>query len=306
MSGRPEHGDQSRVLVVGAGPVGLTTALALCSRGVPVTVVEAEPEDRVRPGSRALFVHRESLSALDRMRPGLGAEISRFGVVWRTRRTLFRSREVFAETFPAPGPDSLPPFTSLRQVDTERFLMDACRSAGVEFRWGARISDVTVRADSATVVTDGGERWTAPYVIAADGAHSAVRKAIGVELRGPRSSGYHVVVDVADRSLPVERVFHYEHPGMAGRTVLRVPFTGGFQVDLQCRDDDPPEAYGTEAAARRWLPAVVETAARASSSVRCITCSRVWSTWDTAPETPSTTCPRARWSRERARSRSNW
>jgi 3-(3-hydroxy-phenyl)propionate hydroxylase len=69
-----------------------------------------------------------------------------------------------------------------------------------------------------------------------------------------------VVVDVADRpdgGLPVERVFHYEHPAMDGRTVLRVPFAGGFQIDLQCRDDDPPSAYGTEEAVQRWLPEVV-------------------------------------------------
>jgi 3-(3-hydroxy-phenyl)propionate hydroxylase len=259
LSGRPENGEQAGALVVGAGPVGLTTALALRSRGVPVTVLEADPEDRVRPGSRALFVHRESLSALDRMRPGLGSDISRFGVVWRTRRTLFRGRQVFVETFPPPSPAGLPPFTSLRQVDTERFLLDACRSAGVHFRWGAHITGVTVGNDDATVVADDGARWTAPFVIAADGAHSAVRKAIGVALRGPRSSGYHVVVDVAehkDHDSPAERVFHYEHPGMSGRTVLRVPFAGGFQVDLQCRDDDPAEAYGTEEAVRRWLPTV--------------------------------------------------
>ena len=38
---------------------------------------------------------------------------------------------------------------------------------------------------------------------------------------------------------------------------MRVPFTGGFQLDLQCRDDDATEEYGTEEAVRRWLPEVV-------------------------------------------------
>jgi 3-(3-hydroxy-phenyl)propionate hydroxylase len=42
-----------------------------------------------------------------------------------------------------------------------------------------------------------------------------------------------------------------------GLTVLRVPFAGGFQIDLQGRDGDPPEAYGTLEAVRRWLPSVV-------------------------------------------------
>jgi 3-(3-hydroxy-phenyl)propionate hydroxylase len=226
-------------LVVGAGPVGLATALALRARGVPVTVLEADPHDRVRPG--------------------LGTGISGYGVVWRTRRTLHRGREVYAQTFAPPKPGSLPPFASLRQVDTERFLLDACHEAGVTFRWDARVTEVTATADAATVTTGDGRRWPARYVIAADGARSAVRAAVGIALHGDRSEGHHVVVDVADPAgeMPVERVFHYEHPAVGGRTVLRVPFAGGFQVDLQCRDDDPPGAYGTEEAVQRWLPGVV-------------------------------------------------
>jgi 3-(3-hydroxy-phenyl)propionate hydroxylase len=251
---------EPHALVVGAGPVGLAAALALRGHGLPATVLEADPEDRVRPGSRALFVHRESLSALERMRPGLGDEISRYGVVWRARRTLYRGRQVYARYYPAVDPGELPPFASLRQIDTERFLLDACKAAGVTFEWGARIEDVAVATDGVSVTASDGRAWRAPYVIAADGARSAVRAALGIPLQGPASEGYHVVVDVAeqdDQQLQVERVFHYEHPGTGGRTVLRVPFTGGFQLDLQCRADDPPERYGTDEAARRWLPAVV-------------------------------------------------
>ena len=257
---RADRAGRPAVLVVGAGPVGLSAALALRAHGISATVLEAEPEDRVRGGSRALFVHRESLSALERMRPGLGDEISRYGVVWGTRRTLHRGRQVYARSFPTPSSGELPPFTSLRQLDTERLLLKACRSAGVRFEWGAPVREVSVSGRQVSVASSDGRCWAAPYVIAADGARSAVREALGIPLQGPRSAGYHVVVDVAERDdepLPVERVFHYEHPGLGGRTVLRVPFAGGFQVDLQCRPDDPPEEFGTPEAVRRWLPAVV-------------------------------------------------
>ncbi|MEH0576245.1 MULTISPECIES: FAD-dependent monooxygenase [Streptomyces] len=246
------------VIVVGAGPVGLSAALGLRSRGLPVVLLEADPEDRERPGSRALFVHKETLRLLDGMSPGLAAEITAYGRTWHTRRTLYRGREVYSRTFPPPS--GLPPFTSLRQLDTERFLRAACERAGVEFVWDARIRGVRASENGVTLTGEDGRAWDAKYVVAADGARSAVRGALGIAMEGVRGEGFHVVVDVADvpgAEQPLERVFHYEHPGVGGRSVMRVPFTGGFQVDLQCRDDDQEEAYGTEDAVREWLPGVV-------------------------------------------------
>ncbi|WP_249123850.1 FAD-dependent monooxygenase [Saccharopolyspora erythraea] len=66
---------RAAVIVVGAGPVGLS-AVALRSYGLEVTVLEADPANRVRQGNRALFVHRESLALLDRASPGLASAIS--------------------------------------------------------------------------------------------------------------------------------------------------------------------------------------------------------------------------------------
>jgi len=245
------------VVVVGAGPVGLSAALGLRARGLPVVLLEADPEDRERPGSRALFVHRETLGLLDGMLPGLADEITSFGRTWQTRRTLYRGREVYSRTHPRKGP---PPFTSLRQIDTERFLRAACERAGVEFVWDARVLDVRTTATGVRLSCGDGREWSCAYAVAADGARSAVRGVLGIAMEGERGEGFHVVVDVADvpgAELPLERVFHYEHPGVGGRSVMRVPFTGGFQVDLQCRDDDLEAEFGTEEAVRRWLPAVV-------------------------------------------------
>ncbi|MET7690128.1 FAD-dependent oxidoreductase [Streptomyces sp. NPDC005483] len=245
------------VVVVGAGPVGLSAALALRARGREVVLLEADPKDRERPGSRALFVHRETLALLDAMRPGLAGEITAYGQTWRTRRTLYRGREVYSRTHPpTEGP---PPFTSLRQVDTERFLRAACERAGVEFVWDARVLGVRTTATGVWLGCADGREWSCEYAVAADGARSAVRGALGIAMEGERGEGFHVVVDVAHppgAEPSPERIFHYEHPGVGGRSVMRVPFTGGFQVDLQCRDDDLEEEFGTEEAVRRWLPAV--------------------------------------------------
>nr|WP_258053884.1 FAD-dependent monooxygenase [Streptomyces sp. Ru72] len=132
--------------------------------------------------------------------------------------------------------------------------------AVVEFVWDARVAGVRSAPTGVTLTGESGRTWSATHVIAADGARSAVRRGLGIPREGSHGSGFHVAVDVADipgGELPLERVFHYEHPRVGGRSVMRVPFTGGFQLDLQCRDDDSEEEYGTQEAVRRRLPAVV-------------------------------------------------
>src|SRR5262249_11652293 len=144
-------------------------------------------------------------------------EIAAAGVVWHTRRTCWRGREVFARRYPPPRPTGLPPFASLSQAEVEYTLLRACRVAGVQFVWNAPVSTVTTARDDVTVATADGQTWTADYLIAADGARSAIRHALGIQLEGSRSANAFVVVDVAeDAEHPLElvRTFHYEHPAV--------------------------------------------------------------------------------------------
>lgn len=246
------------VIVVGAGPVGLSAALALRARGLDATVLEAGPVDRLRPGSRAIYTHRASLELLDRMRPGLGQDLAAHGLVWPTRRTVWRGREVFTRTYSGPVRDGFPPFTSLPQVETERHLLEACKAADVELVWDADIEQVEPDPGGVTLRTASGGQWSADYVIGADGGRSAVRRGIGVAMEGSRSETSFVIVDVAEDSeqpLPIERIFHYEHPLVDGRNVLLVPFRGGWRADLQCRRDDDPEEFSGPKGVQRWIAA---------------------------------------------------
>jgi 3-(3-hydroxy-phenyl)propionate hydroxylase len=249
------------LIVAGAGPVGLATALAAHSLGVRTVVLEAVAEEQRDPGSRALFVHKDSLRLLERATPGLGQRIGGFGVVWRRRRTLYRGRRVYDREYPQASRSGLPPFTSLRQRDTERFLREACAEAGISVLWSCAVGEVVPGPGGVEVHAADGRTFRAAYLIGADGGRSAVRRAIGIDLDGVRSTAHHVVVDLADdpdRPGPAERVFHYHNPLMSGRHVLVVPFAGGRQVDVQCATGENPEALARPDFVRSWLPAVVD------------------------------------------------
>jgi len=238
----------------------LTAALALRAQGLPVTVLEAEPEDRQRPGSRAIYLHRETLAFWDSINAGLGAEIAAHGITWSAKRTYWRGDLVYEKTYPPGDPSKPPPFTSLPQVVTERLLFDACKAAGVEFVWGRPVTAVETAPGGVTIHAGGAEPVRAPYLIAADGARSAVRQSLGIAMSGSRSENHFVIVDIAeddDRPLPPARIFHYEHPAVEGRNVLLVPFAGGWRADLQCRPTDDPAHFNDEQGVRRWIAQVL-------------------------------------------------
>lgn len=250
-----------KAIVVGAGPVGMVAALALRHEGIPATILEAEAEGRFRPGSRAIYIHKATLELLEQVSPGLGFTLAENGVIWPVKRTTYRGKDVYVRRYPAPVPGEIPAFTSLAQVDIEKFMYQACLDAGVEFVWNTEITGVETSDRDVTLKSKSGTEWKAEYVIGADGARSAVRKSVGIELEGPRSKDIFLVVDVVEdesNPLPLERTFHYEHPAMDGRNVLLVPFKGGWRVDLQLLEGDDPEEYGSKEGVKRWLAKVMD------------------------------------------------
>ncbi|MGV9940168.1 FAD-dependent monooxygenase [Streptomyces sp. NPDC003401] len=265
MSARPRSGTTPRhpVLVAGAGPAGLSAALALRAAGLPAVVLERRTEESVRPGSRAAYLHGASLRELERLSPGLGHEIAGRGTMWATKRSYWAGQEVYTRTYAVPARDGLPPFTSLPQVITEDLMAAACRKAGVEFHWGVEVASAESTPDGVRLTDSGGGEWLANYVIAADGSRSVLRSAIGSPLEGPRSRNTFVVVDLEDdpdHPMPHERVFHYRHPRAGGRNVLTVPFAGGWRLDLNLLAHDDPERYVSPEGLRRWIPRILPEA----------------------------------------------
>jgi 3-(3-hydroxy-phenyl)propionate hydroxylase len=252
--------DVAPVLIVGAGPVGLTAALAVRAQGLPVTVLETGADSRLRPGSRAIFYHRQTLERWEAISPGLGWQINAAGLVWSTKRTFWGERQVYERTYQPPAQGKLPHSINLAQVDAERLMFETCKLAGVQFSWNTEIVAVDSGADEVVLRAADGTEWRSRFVIGADGSRSAVRRSAGIELEGERSPNSFIIVDVReDSSSPLrpERIYYYEHPAVGHRNVLLVPFAGGWRADLQLRATDEPERFNDQAGVADWIARVL-------------------------------------------------
>ncbi len=97
---------QQPVIIIGAGPVGLTAALTLAKQGLPSIVVEAQ-DDISQEGSKAVVIQRRTLEIFDDAAPGVGATIRQAGITWNIKRTYFRDRLMFSETYAETAEDEL-------------------------------------------------------------------------------------------------------------------------------------------------------------------------------------------------------
>lgn len=256
-------GREDPCVVVGAGPVGQTAALALRRRGIRTLVVEAEPAGRARPGSRAIFLMTPTLQRFDQVLPGLGAKIAADGIQVGGYDAFYGDRRVCHLSMPSASPLSVFGLgASLPQRVTETHLYDAAVEHGVEFRWSSPVAGVVTDAGGATVTLDSGEEIRAPYVIAADGARSVVRSALGLSLAGDRDDTPFIIVDVdAHPDGSTARMpgrFHYRYPRLDGRNVMHMPFAGGMRIDLQCLPGDDVAYLESADGVREWVSQTVD------------------------------------------------
>ncbi|MBS0374156.1 MAG: FAD-dependent oxidoreductase [Proteobacteria bacterium] len=233
------------VLIVGAGPVGLAAAIDLAQHGIPVVLVD--DNDVVSVGSRAICWSKRSLEILDRL--GLGARMIEKGVTWQVGRVYHGERELYRFDLQPEGGDKMPAFVNLQQYYVEEYLIDRAQSLGerIDLRFKQRLAAVELVADGveATIETpDGTYRLAADWLIAADGARSAVRALLGLPFEGHTFEEKFLIVDVRiDADYPSDRRFWFEPTFDRGESVLihRQP-DNVFRIDFQLGWDADPEA----------------------------------------------------------------
>ncbi|MFJ8884965.1 FAD-dependent monooxygenase [Streptomyces sp. NPDC102402] len=190
------------VLIAGAGPVGLTAASELCRRGVSCRVVDQLPARL--PYARAVGVQPRTLEIWDRM--GMVREALEAAVPLKGQLLYVNGEE-------GPRIDlRLPPevpygFAALPQYETERLLEELL------LRWGGQVERATALvsfeqdSDEVRAVlslpSGSTEELTARYLVGCDGAHSAVRKGLGLSFEGAALPEEYMLGDVeVDWDLP--------------------------------------------------------------------------------------------------------
>jgi 3-(3-hydroxy-phenyl)propionate hydroxylase len=230
-----ESQDPARIVIVGSGPVGLTTALELARHGVASIVLESERQ--VSEGSRAIVFTRRSMEIMQQV--GIADRVSKACLPWRFGNSYFRGQLVYRMQAPHSEHDRFFPMNNLQQQYVEEYLLDACAAQPlIEIRWGNKLNTLEQHDDHVVLSIDtpaGQYQYKASWVVAADGARSSIRNHMGLKMRGASYEGRFVIADIrCDLPFPTERQAFFDPPWNPGNTVLlhREPH-GIWRVDYQ-------------------------------------------------------------------------
>ena len=170
--------EPAQVLIVGAGPVGLTTALALSRAGIAVRIVDAD--DTIDRRMRASMVHPPTLDMLDEL--GVAAPLVQMGR--KVQRWQIRQHEsgenVTFDLAAIADATSHPYRLQVEQRHLGSLLIDALAKHGVHVEFRTRVDSVSQDNGVVSLRTAAGGTLQAGWVVGADGAESAVRESVGI------------------------------------------------------------------------------------------------------------------------------
>lgn len=229
------------VVVVGAGPVGLTLALDLAAKGHQVVILDDDTS--LSKGSRAICFAKRTLDIWDRL--GVGSRMMDKGVSWNVGKVFFRNQEVWSFNLRPEEGHQRPAFINLQQYYCEGYLYEAvCEQPLIELRSGHKVHKVKNKADSVHLEVEthqGNYTLEADWLLACDGSRSAIRHSLGESSSGRVFKDRFLIADVRmQANFPAERWFWFDPPFHPNQSVLlhsqpdnvwRIDFQLGWDVD---------------------------------------------------------------------------
>lgn len=225
---------KEQVLIVGAGPVGLGAALFLAQHGRDSRVIEVRDEPSRQ--SKALAVNPRTLELLQPT--GLTRQMLKLGLPIHGIRFYRRGKTVAALSI-AGIHHRFPFMLALSQATTERLLAQALEAVGGRVERGVEMVGCRTLDDRVEVElqpTTGGPREVAryPWVLAADGAHSAARQQLGIDFPG---SSFGKAWHLADAPLRTDLAPDHAH-------VFFLVERGGFLFMIRVVDETLKDRTG--------------------------------------------------------------
>ena len=230
-----------KLVIIGAGPVGLAAALDAANQDLPCVVLD--DNDTVSMGSRAVCYAKRTLEVLDRL--GVGERMAAKGVSWKLGKVFFQDALSYQfDLLPETG-NKMPAMINLQQYYLEEYMVEAISSKQqVDLRWKHKVTALEQK-DGYVVLTvetpDGVFIMEADWVLACDGANSGVREMVGAQWAGQAFQDRFLIADVImSAEYPPERWFWFDPPFHPHQSVLlhrqpddvwRIDFQLGWDCD---------------------------------------------------------------------------
>ena len=169
------------IVIAGAGLTGLTLALDLGLRGIPVVIIDEDDNvGALGLSSRGVVYVERTLEIFERL--GVARRVIEKGVGWTNGRVFKGEDEVYS--FSSKGADGsyIPPYTNLQQFFVEQYLVERIAEVpAIDLRWKSRIVGVSSHDDHASLKVDtpeGSYELEAEWVAACDGGNSFIRNCL--------------------------------------------------------------------------------------------------------------------------------
>lgn len=247
------------VIIIGAGPCGLSAALDFALQGIPSVVLD--DNNTVSVGSRAICFSKRTLEIVDRY--GAADKMVAKGITWQHGKVFFQDDLIYDFNLLPEQEHKLPAFINLQQYYFEEYLVDRCADFDlIDLRWLHNVKNVNTDDASASLLIntqDGDYQLSCDYLLIADGANSPLRTQLGLESKGQVFQDRFLIADVVMTApFPTERWFWFDppfHPNQSA--LLHKQADNVWRIDLQLGWDADPEEEKKEKNIRPRIQAML-------------------------------------------------